>query len=178
MTAAKPAAPKPAAPKPAARSVSRLAAVQALYQIDMTGLASDIAIKEFERHHLGSKGVGPDVDGEALAPADRILFADIVGGASARLAEIDRMLGTVLVEGWSLPRLESILRALLRAGAYELVARDDVPARVVVSEYVDIAHAFFTGKEAGLANGVLNRLARVLRPLEFDDAPREPAPTV
>lgn len=164
------------AAKPAARSVARLAAVQALYQIDMTGLAPDVAIKEFERHRLGGKSTGPEVEGESLAPADRVLFADIVGGASARLTEIDRMLGTVLVEGWSVSRLESILRALLRAGAYELVARGDVPARVAVSEYVDIAHAFLAGKEAGLANGVLNRLARVLRPLEFDEAPRESAP--
>jgi N utilization substance protein B len=168
--AAKPAGGNPggkSSGSPAARSVARLAAVQALYQIDMTGIASDVSIKEFERHHLGSPGEGPEIDGAALAPADRLLFADVVGGVAARLTEIDGMIGKVLVEGWSVPRLESILRALLRAGAYELIARGDVPARVVVSEYVDIAHAFFTGKEAGLANGVLNQLARMLRPGEF-----------
>ncbi|MBM3600356.1 MAG: transcription antitermination factor NusB [Alphaproteobacteria bacterium] len=159
----------------AERSVARLAAVQALYQIEMTGLTPEAAIVEFERHRLGRAGQGPDVDGDTLAPPDRLLFADVVGGAEARRDEIDGMIGSVLVEGWTVQRLEAILRALLRAGIYELAGRNDIPARVIVSEYVDIAHAFFEGREAGLANGVLNRLARMLRPLEFGDDAAQPS---
>lgn len=157
------------------RSVARLAAVQALYQVDMTGLTSDDAIAEFQSHRLGLSGQGPDIDGDRLAPPDRALFTDIVAGAGRRRGEIDEMLGSVLVEGWVVARLEAILRALLRAGVFELLERSDVPARVIMSEYVDIAHAFFDAREAGMANGVLNRLARALRPREFGGEP-EPAP--
>ncbi|MBM3572239.1 MAG: transcription antitermination factor NusB [Alphaproteobacteria bacterium] len=149
------------------RSVARLAAIQALYQIELTGAPADAVIEEFKRHRLGRGARGPVVEGDALAPADRGLFAAIVSGVIAKADELDTRIGSVLVEGWTVTRIESILRAILRGGCYELAAQAYVPARVVVSEYVDIAHAFFAGKEAGMANGVLNRLARVLRPDEF-----------
>ncbi len=145
------------------RSAARLAAVQALYQIDMGGAAPDSVIAEFVRHRLGR-----EVDGDQYGDADPTLFADIVKGVIARQADLDRMISSVLTPDWPLERLETVLRAVLRAGTYELLARSDVPARVVISEYLDIAHAFFAGKEPGLVNGVLDRIAHVLRPGDLD----------
>jgi transcription antitermination protein NusB len=140
------------------RTASRLAAVQALYQIDLTGVSPSTAIVEFTRHNLG--GSAPD---ESFGEADEQLFAELVEGTAARRADIDRGLSSALSADWPLERLEVILRAILRVAVYELLARPDVPARVIISEYLDIAHAFFTGKEPGLVNGVLDRLARSIR---------------
>ena len=146
------------------RSVARLLAVQALYQIEINkvdasgGAAVDAVIAEFVKHRLGQ-----EIEGENYGEADRALFADIVRSASSRQGELDGMLSAALSEEWPLLRLETILRAILRAGAYELLGRSDVPPRVVISEYLDVAHAFFAGKEPGMVNGVLDRLARVLR---------------
>ena len=150
------------------RSVARLLAVQALYQIDVNRIAPSSAevetvVGEFVKHRLGQ-----EIEGENYGEADRALFADIVRGASSRQAELDGMLSAALSEEWPLHRLETILRAILRAGAYELLGRADVPPRVVISEYLDVAHAFFAGKEPGMVNGVLDRLARVLRQDEAD----------
>ncbi len=142
------------------RSAARLAVVQALYQIEIAGAPVETVISEFLRD-----GIDPDHRGVF----DEALFADIVRGASARLAELDLRIGEVLTPDWPLERLENVLRAILRAGTYELAARIDVPAPVVISEYLDIAHAFFAGKEPGLVNGVLDRLARSLRPGEDRD---------
>lgn len=141
------------------RSVARLAAVQALYQIDLSGAPPASVVTEFQKHRLGR-----EQDGENYGEADTALFADIVNGVIARQAELDSALSGALTADWPLDRLETVLRAVLRAGAYELLARTDVPARVVISEYLDIAHAFFSGKEPGLVNGVLDRIAHVLRP--------------
>jgi transcription antitermination protein NusB len=141
------------------RSAARLAAVQALYQIDLTGISPANAIGEFLRHRLGKESEEPDV-----GAADEPFFADLVEGTCARREELDRAIAAALTPDWPLERLEVTLRAILRAGAYELAARPDVPARVVISEYLDIAHAFFSGKEPGLVNGVLDRVARTLRP--------------
>ena len=146
------------------RSVARLLAVQALYQIELNkieasgGAAVDAVIAEFVKHRLGQ-----EIEGENYGEADRALFADIVRGASARQGELDGMISAALSEEWPLHRLETILRAILRAGAYELLARADVPPRVIISEYLDVAHAFFAGKEPAMVNGVLDRIARVLR---------------
>jgi N utilization substance protein B len=140
------------------RTASRLAAVQALYQIDLTGVSPATAIVEFTRHNLG--GNAPD---ESFGEADEQLFAELVEGTVARGAEIDSGLSSALSADWPLERLEVILRAILRAAVYELLARPDVPARVIISEYLDISHAFFAGKEPGLVNGVLDRLARSIR---------------
>jgi len=151
------------------RSVARLLAVQALYQIEINqieaggGIAIDAVIAEFVKHRLGQ-----EIEGENYGQADRALFVDIVRGASQRQGELDGMISPALSEEWPLHRLETILRAILRAGAYELLGRPDVPPRVVISEYLDVAHAFFAGKEPGMVNGVLDRLARVLRQGDLD----------
>ncbi|MFQ5348746.1 MAG: transcription antitermination factor NusB [Rhodothalassiaceae bacterium] len=141
------------------RSAARLGAVQALYQLDLDPDAdADSVVAEFEAHRLGR-----EIEGALYARADRALFADIVRGVAARGAEIDRLLSSVLAEGWPLERLESVLRAILRAGTYELLARPDIPTAVIINEYVDIAHAFFDDAEPGFANGVLDRLAKEIR---------------
>jgi N utilization substance protein B len=140
------------------RAAARIAAVQALYQIDLTAGEADKVIAEFRQHRIDGEG----------AKADRDFFGAIVDGVSARHAEIDALLTPLLAEGWALPRLETVLRAILRAGAFELLARGDVPARVVIDEYVGVAHAFFSDKEPGVVNGILDRLARRLRAGEFE----------
>jgi N utilization substance protein B len=159
---------KPPRPLPGRkRSAARLAAVQALYQIDLTGEPVAAVIAEFVKHRLGR-----EIDGENYGEADASLFTDIVRGVVDRQTDLDRIIGAALTPEWPLERLEVILRAILRAGAYELFARPDVPARVIISEYLDIAHAFFAGKEPGLVNGVLDRLARTLRPDELQEGGR------
>ncbi len=144
------------------RSAARLAAVQALYQVDVSGIGADDVTDEFLRHRLvdvGEDGAAPVIDAE--------LFAELVRGACSRRGEIDPMISRALGGGWTLDRLELLLRAVVRAGAFELLARDDVPAPVVIDEYIEVAHAFFGRGEPGLVNGVLDRLARELRPAEF-----------
>jgi transcription antitermination protein NusB len=142
------------------RSRARLAAVQALYQIDLGGTAVETVIGELRERGDDEEGFGE---------ADDTLFADIVRGVMAHRRELDPMLDEALAPEWNLPRLEIVLRAVLRAGAYELLARLEIPARVVLNEYVDLAHAFFAGKEPRLVNGVLDRLARRLRPHELNE---------
>ena len=141
------------------RSVARLTAVQALYQIEANGEADpQSVVREFVRHRFGQ-----EVDGDRLGDADPILFADIVCGVTNDLERLDTEISAALTEDWPLARLDSVLRAILRAGAYELMHRHDVPPRVSLSEYTAISYAFFTGKEPGLANGVLNHLAHLFR---------------
>ena len=146
------------------RGAARLAAVQALYQIDLSAAKPEAVIAEFVKHRLGR-----DVDGQNYGEVDAALFADIVRGVAARQDDLDRAISGVLTPDWPLARLETVLRAILRAGAYELVARPDVPTRVAISEYLDVAHAFYAGKEPGLVNGVLDRLAHGLRPGDLDE---------
>ena len=152
-----------------ARRAARLAAVQALYQLDLVPGPAEPVIDEFMHHRLS----GDDPE-QPTVRADRTMFAELVRGVVARQVEIDRMLGANLAAGWTLDRLDRVLRAALRAGAFELSSRPDVPARVVINEYVELAHSFFAGKEPGFVNGVLDRLARELRPDEIDrrDLPR------
>ena len=145
-----------------ARSAARLAAVQALYQAEVTGLPAKRLIREFVEHRLGEA-----IDGEDVVEADRDLFAEIVEGTLSRQDEIDTLLASALMVGWPVDRLQSILRALLRAATWELLARPDVPARVVMTEYIDIAHAFFAEQEPRFANGVLDTLAHRLRTAEL-----------
>jgi transcription antitermination protein NusB len=145
------------------RSVARLAAVQALYQLEANPEADpDAVIGEFARHRFGE-----ETDDDRLGEADRTLFADIVRGVSDDQERLDAGISAALTEEWHLLRLDSVLRAILRAGTYELVHRHDVPPRVCLKEYTVIAHAFFTGKEPGFANGVLNRIAHTLRAADF-----------
>jgi N utilization substance protein B len=147
----------------APRSAARLAAVQALYQVEMTGASVESVLAEFLDHRLDE-----EVDGLSLATADRRLLDELLRGTVAERDALDDMLAAVLDESWTVERLETLLRIVMRAGAFELSRRPEVPARVVVAEYVDLAGAFFGGKEPGLVNGVLDRLARALRPEAFE----------
>ncbi|HEV2188096.1 MAG TPA: transcription antitermination factor NusB [Stellaceae bacterium] len=145
------------------RSVARLAAVQALYQLALNpGLDPVSVVGEFVHHRLGR-----EIDGEHYGEADEKLFADLVRGVEHRRERLDESISAALSEEWPLSRLQTILRLILEAGAYELAHRPDIPPRVTLDEYVTIAHAFFDGKEPVLANGVLNRLARALRAAEM-----------
>jgi transcription antitermination protein NusB len=141
------------------RSVARLVAVQALYQLALNpGRGVDALVGEFVHHRLGR-----EIDGETYGEADERLFGDLVRGVARHRERLDETIAAALSDAWPLPRLETILRLVLEAGAYELAHRPDIPPRVTLNEYVTIAHAFFDGGEPTLANGVLNRLARALR---------------
>ena len=145
------------------RSAARLAAVQALYQMDVTGKGVNEALAEFETHWIGR-----EVEGDQYKPAELAFFRDILGGVLADQVALDRAIDDTLAEGWPLARIESVMRAALRAGAYELKKRRDIPARVVISEYVDVAAAFFDRDEAGVVNAVLDKIARRFRVEEFE----------
>ena len=151
------------------RSAARLAAVQAAYQVELAGAAVETVLAEFLKHRLARGKADPE-----LAGADPDLFQSIVRGVAESRQNIDALIARHLTDDWSLDRLELVLAAILRAGAYELIARADVPARVVINEYVDIAHAFYAGKEPGLVNGLLDRFAHELRPAEMDKSDRPP----
>jgi transcription antitermination protein NusB len=145
------------------RSIARLGAVQALYQLALNpGFGPEIVVGEFLHHRLGR-----EIDGDVYGEADETLFADVVRGVAEHRERLDETIAASLSEEWPLRRLETILRLILEAGAYELTHRPDIPPRVTLAEYIAIAHAFFDGKEPGLANGVLNRLARALRGAEL-----------
>src|SRR3954465_4122885 len=147
------------------RGAARLAAVQALYQMDLAATPLHDILAEFESHWLGR-----EVEGEEYLPAEAAHFRDIVPGGVADQPKLGPMIDAILSKGWPLKRIETVLRAILRAGAYELDRKPDVPARVVVSEYADIAHAFVERAEDGLVNAVLDQLARQLRASEFEGA--------
>ena len=140
------------------RSAARLAAVQALYQHDMEETPLPRLLKEFHDHRLGAT-----IEDAEYHSAERDFFDDIVTGVSARGAEIDGLISGRLAQGWSLERLDRPMRALLRAGAYELIARPDVPVGSVISEYVDVAHAFYDKRESGFVNGLLDAIAKEVR---------------
>ena len=140
------------------RSAARLAAVQALYQHASARTPQARPIAEFHDHRLGA-----EVEGEQLSAADRPFFDDLVSGTLARLDELDALVASFLGTGWTLDRLDRLMLQILRAGAYELVARPDVPRAAVVSEYVDVAHAFYEKREAGFVNALLDRLGRSVR---------------
>ena len=141
-----------------ARAAARLAAVQALYQLEMEGTPLASLLDEFHRHRLGA-----EIEGDQYAEAEVAFFDDIVRGVSARTDEIDTVLEGKLAEGWKLERLDKTMLQILRAGAWELMARADVPTGSAISEYVDVAHAFFEAREAKFINGVLDAVAKVVR---------------
>jgi N utilization substance protein B len=145
------------------RGAARLAAVQALYQMDIAGSGLEDILAEFESHWIGR-----EVEGEQYLPAEAAFFRAIVSGFLDEQRRLDPAIDNALSQGWPLKRVEALLRAVLRAGIYELDRRRDVPARVVVSEYVDVARAFLGAEETGMANAVLDQLARELRGEEFD----------
>jgi len=140
------------------RSAARLAAVQALYQHDMEGTPLARLLKEFHDHRLGAT-----IEDEQYHEAEADFFDDIVLGVDARKSDIDEIIGKRLAEGWTLERLDRPMRALLRAGTYELIARKDVPVGSVISEYVDVAHAFYDKKESAFVNGLLDAVAKEAR---------------
>jgi N utilization substance protein B len=161
--AAQPGGPAAKAPRKAnRRGAARLAAVQALYQMDMTGAGLNEILAQFESHWLGR-----EVEGEQYLPAEAAFFRDIVSGVVNVQRDLDPRIDAALEATWPLKRIQAILRSVLRAGAYELEKRTDIPARVVVSEYVDVAHAFVDKSETGMVNAVLDRLARNVRAGEF-----------
>jgi transcription antitermination protein NusB len=147
------------------RGAARLAAVQALYQMDLAGTGLNEILAQFESHWIGR-----EVEGAQYLPAEAAFFRDIVSGVVRDQRELDPLIDEALSKGWPLKRIETVLRAALRAGAYELIHRSDVPARVVVAEYADVAAAFVERDETGMVNAVLDQLARRLRAAEFDRA--------
>ena len=140
------------------RSAARLAAVQALYQLDMEGTPLATLLHEFHQHRLGAT-----IEDVTYADAEESFFDDVVTGVNKRRGEIDAMITARLSKGWSLERLDKPMRQILRAGAYELIARKDVPTGTVISEYVDVAHAFYDKREAGFVNGLLDGVAKDVR---------------
>lgn len=157
----------PALPRPRTRTASRVAAVQALFQIDQAQENPETVIDQFVRHRLGEKLGDDGYEDGRIPDAEVPLFAQVVRGAVRQQDTIDGMVSVALPSDWPLARIDPVLRALLRAGGAELAGTDGVPAKVVINEYLDIARGFFTGPEPGLANAVLDRLARLLRPGEF-----------
>ncbi len=144
------------------RGAARLAAVQALYQMEIAGTGLNDSLAEFENHWIGR-----EIEGAQYLPAEAAFFRDIVSGVLRQQRSLDPLIDDTLARGWPLKRIDAILRAVLRAGAYELGHRNDVPARVVVSEYVDVANAFVDREETGMVNAVLEQIARQFRAQEF-----------
>ena len=140
------------------RSAARLAAVQALYQQEMEGTPVARLLKEFHDHRLGAM-----IEDAQYHDAERDFFDDIVSGVDARRDELDALISSRLAEGWTLERLDRPMRALLRAGAYELLARPDVPVGSVINEYVEVAQAFYDKRESGFVNGLLDAIAKETR---------------
>jgi N utilization substance protein B len=141
-----------------ARAAARLAAVQALYQLEMESTELARLLDEFHRHRLGA-----EIEGDQYVQAEVAFFDDTVRGVAARREEIDTLLEGKLAEGWRLDRLDKTMLQVLRAGTWELLARADVPTASTISEYVDVAHAFFEAREAKFVNGVLDAVAKDVR---------------
>jgi len=146
------------APVKQARSVARLGAVQALYQMEVSSAGAEAVIREFSDHRFDR-----DVEDMTLASADEAFFADLVRGVVTHQKEVDVAIARRLAQGWRLERLDATVRAILRAGAYELTHRQDVPTEVVIDEYVELAKSFFEGPEPGFVNGALDAVAQDVR---------------
>ena len=144
------------------RSAARLAAVQALYKMDIAASPLPNVLSEFERHWIGR-----EIEGERYEEAEEKHFRDVVEGVVREQLTLDPVIDKTLTDGWPLKRVESVLRATLRAGAYELYHRHDIPVRAIISEYVDVAAAFLDKDEVGTANAVLDALAKQARPQDF-----------
>jgi len=152
------------------RSSARLAAVQALYEIDMTGVSADPVLQEFLKDRWKARPgmVDEEENFPDLAPPDGALLAELIRGVSAKRDDLDGIIGPALSGDWTVERLEVILRATLRAGTFELLSTSKVPAKVIINEYVNVAKAFFDDNKPGLVNGVLDKIARVLRTAEME----------
>jgi N utilization substance protein B len=146
----------PGAVRPAnQRGAARLAAVQALYQMDIGRATLEDTLAQFGAFHLGR-----EIEGEQYLPADADFFRQIVAGVAKHQLQVDPTVDKALAEGWPIGRVDATLRAILRAAAFELLQRKDIPARVVITEYVDVARAFYEDDAAGLVNGALDKIAR------------------
>ena len=137
-----------------ARSVARLGAVQALYQMDVSGQGADLVVREFHEHRFER-----DLEGSPLAAADEAWFGAVVRGVAEKQGEVDKAIGRRLASGWKLARLDATVRAILRAGAFELMFLRDVPIEIVIDEYVEVAKSFFEGPEPGFVNGALDGIS-------------------
>jgi len=146
------------APVRQARSVARLAAVQALYQMEVSSAGAEAVIREFSEHRFDR-----DVEDMTLATADEAFFADLVRGVVSNQKEVDAQIAKNLAQNWRLERIDATVRAILRAGVYELAFRDDVPMEVVIDEYVELTKSFFEGPEPGFVNGALDAVAQDVR---------------
>jgi len=149
----------------AARSSARLAAAQALYQLELADGHAERVVAEFSRYRLGR-----EIEGDQYLPADKELFGGLVRTATQRRPDIDALITPRLAAGWTLDRLNATLRAILRAGVAELLTRPDIPARVTINEFVDVTHSFFAGDEPGFVNKILDQVARVARPQDMTEA--------
>lgn len=156
------------APKANKRSLARLAAVQALYQMDISGTSLTSVVAEYENFRLGQ-----EIDGEQYAQADEAWFRHTVSGVVQRQRAIDPIIHSTLPQSWPLARMETTLRAILRCAVLEFLARKDVPAKVIISEYVEVTKAFFDGEESKLVNGVLDKIARQRRDGELEDVAQD-----
>jgi N utilization substance protein B len=149
-----------------ARLAARLAAVQAIYQMELTGVDAETVTDEFVSHRFGN-----DPDIRAIGEPDAEFFGAVVRGVPHHQEEIDAAITKCLASNWKLSRVDSILRAILRAGAFEFIARHDVPAKVVIDQYVDVAHAFVEGDDSAFVNAVLDKMAHRKRAPEFGETP-------
>lgn len=153
-----PATPDAGSTKISARSAARIGAVQALYQMDMVGTELDDIVEEFVNHRFGQ-----EIEDETFPEADEAHFEDVIRGVVREQRDIDVAINGALAKGWTLARIDSTMRAVLRAGVYELRRCKDIPIKVVINEYVDVANAFFEGDEPGVVNAVLDRLGATAR---------------
>lgn len=151
----------------ASRGNARLAAVQALYQMDLTQADAAAVIAQFTRHRFGQ-----EVEGDYYDAADEPFFKDLVLGVVRAQLTVDPLIARHLAKGWKLARIDSIIRAILRAGAYELTERGEIPLKVIINEYVDVAHAFFGEEEPRVVNGILDAIAREVRAGDFKGSAR------
>jgi N utilization substance protein B len=145
-----------------ARAVARLAAVQALYQMEVSSVGVEAVIKEFSEHRF-DRAIDGEGESETLAAADEAFFADLVRGVVSKQSEVDAAVVKRLATGWRLERLDATVRAILRSGAFELEHRPDVPTEVIIDEYVELAKSFFEGPEPGFVNGALDGVAKDVR---------------
>ncbi len=159
----------------AARHAARLSAVQAIYQMELTGIDAEAVAIEFVEHRFRGEpleaGAANEINTSAGAAPDEEFFGAVVRGVPCHQVEIDRAIAKCLASDWRLERVDSILRAILRAAAFELIGRPDVPARVVIDEYVEIAHAFFSADEPSFVNAALDKMAHRKRAAEFGETP-------
>lgn len=155
---------------PKHRRAARVAIVQALYQMDVANVPSKKVVREFQNHRFGFS------DEPGMVQADEPFFEEIIEGVVLSQDAIDKKISSLLPEKWPLRRLDLTLRSLLRAGAYEMLRRPDIPALVIINEYVSIASDFFDGKEPGMVNGILDKIGKEVRSTEFGligDAPKQ-----